>query len=129
MICDSCMNDTMRVKIPRTLLTYLNMKNNRLTFLALLMLMAFTSVYAQTGDNTYTVCNVKNFIKKITAKGEGVQSPVMNLQLPETKSIDVKIIADQSEGGSIKVYGQILGAKTSVFYLYGNVNEIKGKIL
>jgi hypothetical protein len=104
------------------------MKKNRLTFSVLLMFLAITSVMAQTNDNSYKLGTVKDFIQHFINKGVP-SSSVLNLQLSTTKSIDVKIIDDQSEGQEINVYGEVLGAKTSIFYIYGNANDIKGKIV
>src|SRR5688572_4038524 len=102
------------------------MKKQILIFSVLLMLAAFTSVYGQTGG-AYKLGDVNDFVRSFIDKG--VQSRgVMNLPLSPTKSIDVKIIDDQSEGEEIRVYGEVAGVKTSIFYIYGNANEIKGKI-
>ncbi len=91
------------------------------------MLTTFTS-YAQTNANTYSLGTVSNFIKNVTSNGRQSRS-IQKLQLSSTTAIDFKIIDDQSEGKEIRVYGEVVGAKTSIFYIYGNANEIKGKIV
>jgi hypothetical protein len=103
------------------------MKKNRLT-LALLMLVTFT-VYAQTGSTTYKLGTTQDFIRNFVEVG--IQSPgkALSLQLSAAKSIDVKIIDSQSEGSEIKIYGEVIGVKTSIFYIYGTATNIKGKIV
>lgn len=103
------------------------MKKQGLIFSVLLMLSAFTSAYGQTGG-AYKLGDVHDFVKNFIDKGVQSRKP-MHLQLSFTKSIDVKIIDDQSEEKEIRVYGEVVGVKTSIFYIYGNVNEIKGKIV
>jgi hypothetical protein len=71
---------------------------------------------------------VQDFVRNFT--DIGVQSrKVMNLSLSATTSIDVKIIDDQSQGQEIQVYGEVLGVKTSIFYLYGSAHDLNGKIV
>ena len=104
------------------------MKTNKQLFSMLFMLAALTSVYAQTSRSIYKLGTVTDFTSNFINKG--VQSrKAMNLQLSATESITVKIIDDQSEGKEIRIYGEVLGAKTSIFYMYGNAEEIKGKIV
>jgi len=104
------------------------MKKQLQTFSVLFMFTAFISAYAQTGEDAYKLGDVNDFVVNFINKG--VQSrKAMSLQLSPAKSIDVKIIDDQSEGQDIRVYGEVLGVKTSIFYIYGNASEVKGKIV
>lgn len=104
------------------------MKKNNFTFSAFLLLASMTTAYAQTLGSSYKLGTVKNFVQHFS--GNGIQAtPVMNLQLSASNAIDVKIIDDQSEGKEIKVYGEVLNAKTSICYIYGNTDAIKGKIV
>jgi hypothetical protein len=104
------------------------MKTNRLTFTVLLMLTAITSVWAQTGEKAFQLGTVQDFVRNFTDISTSSRK-AMNLSLSATRSIDVKIIDNQSQGQEIQVYGEVLGAKTSIFYLYGNTTNLKGKIV
>ncbi|HET6224962.1 MAG TPA: M12 family metallo-peptidase, partial [Bacteroidia bacterium] len=103
------------------------MKKFRLTFSAVLMLAAITSSVAQTGESI-TLGDVKDFAQNLTSKNYQARQS-LSMPVSSTKSIDYKIIEDQSEGQEVKVYGEVLNVKTSIFYIYGNSSEIKGKIV
>lgn len=102
------------------------MKKIRLP-LAFLMLVTF-NIYAQTGSNSYQLGTTQDFIRNFI--DIGIQSrKAMTMQLSATRSIDVKIIDNQSEGKDLKIYGEVSGVKTSIFFLYGTADNIKGKIV
>lgn len=101
---------------------------NKLTLSFMLLLTVLIPVFSQTEQPSYTLGNVKEFIQRFSNEGNH-SARLANLQLTATKSIDVKITDDQSQGNEVKIYGEVQGAKTSIFYMYGNTNEIKGKIV
>jgi hypothetical protein len=103
------------------------MKKFRLTFSAVLTLAAITTSVAQTGESI-TLGNVKDFAKNLSEKGLQARG-ALHMPVSATKSIDYKIIDNQSEGQEVKVYGEVLGVQKSIFYIYGNSSEINGKIV
>jgi hypothetical protein len=104
------------------------MKKNRLTFLAFFMLAAFTTIHAQKASKGYGLGTTEAFAKKLTNNDVSARR-TMSLPLSSSRSIEVKIIDDQSHGQQLKVYGEVIGANTSIFYMYGNENGIQGKIV
>lgn len=103
------------------------MKNHKRTFSALLMLAAFTTSNAQTGESI-TLGNVKDFAKNITSRNVLARTS-LNMPLSASKSINYQIIDNQTEGNDIQVYGKVLDAEKSIFYLHGNQDNIQGKII
>src|SRR3954467_11666193 len=102
------------------------MKNYKLTFSAVLMFAALAS-QAQTGEPV-SLGTVQDFAKNLTS-GNAQARQSLNIPLSSTKSISYKIIEDQSQGQEIQVYGEVLGVKTSIFYIHGTANNIQGKIV
>lgn len=105
------------------------MKKNKLTLSLIFLLTAFTIAVAQEEQPTHDLGRTGSFIQQLKSKEARSASSAVHLQLSSLRAIDVKIIDDQSEGNDIKIYGEVQGVKTSVFYIYGNPADIKGKIV
>src|SRR6185295_12920963 len=105
----------------------MNMKKIRLPLLALFIVATFNSLSAQTSDGSFAWGAAQDFLKNLT--DNNVSRKALNLQLSATRSIDVKITDDQSSGQQINIYGEVLGVTTSIFYMYGSPQDIKGKIV
>ena len=103
------------------------MKNYKRTFSALLMLAAFTTINAQTGESI-TLGNVQDFAKNLTSKNVQARQS-LNMPLSATKSINYKIIEDRTEGQDIQIFGEVFDVKTSIFYIHGTSENIQGKIV
>ena len=102
---------------------------NKLTLSFILLLTVLTPVFAQTEQGTYVIGPVNDFIQRLSYAGNRSVSKLANLQLSASRSIDVKITDDQSQGNTIQLYGEVQGVNTSIFYIYGDTRQIKGKIV
>ena len=103
------------------------MKNYKRTFSALLMLAAFTTSNAQTGESI-TLGNVQDFAKNIRSKSVQARAS-LNMPLSATRTVNYKIIEDRSEGQEIQIFGEVLDVKKSIFYIHGTPDNIQGKIV
>lgn len=87
-----------------------------------------TATYGQTNNGILKLNTINNFINDFNASA-GQSGNTMSLQLPSAKVIDVRLTENKSEGEEIMIYGEVNGAKSSLFLLSGTKDNLKGHII